>query len=322
MTDAFGRPNGLVAGRRLTVPIFGSYHTAYEENIRRRVEKLFRGLGLPHRGVGHLFDRLTWNFVTWFFNHMQRLAAPSRHTRDTIARRFRSSVGLFSRGVDTAIFSPRFRREPPRTTALFVGRLVVDKNLEALVEIFTARDDVHLVVVGNGPERPWLAAALPDVTFTGHLSGEALSTAYASADLFVFPSETETFGNVVLEAMASGLPVVTSDRVAPQELVEDGVSGYAAPIGAGFRRRVEELLRNGEARRRMGEAARRFAATRSWTAVFEALLADYRTVLDRSETCPESTPPFPSVPVLVPRWSDAPDIKASGESSRTGRSVA
>jgi glycosyltransferase involved in cell wall biosynthesis len=102
--------------------------------------------------------------------------------------------------------------------------------------------------------------------------------AYASADLFVFPSETETFGNVVLEAMASGLPVVTSDRMAPQELIEDGVTGYVGRVGVDFHHRVDELIRSASTRRRMGEAARRFAATRSWSAVFEDLLDDYRAV--------------------------------------------
>lgn len=291
---------GLAAARRLGVPLLGSYHTAYEENIRRRVEKGLRSVGLPHRRLGRLFDRLTWAYVTWFFNHMRRVVAPSRHTCAEIARRFSPEIGLFSRGVDCEVFSPRFRREPPRLTALFVGRLVVDKNLEALVEIFADRRDVRLVVVGDGPERPWLETALPLAEFTGHLSGEALSVAYASADLFVFPSETETFGNVVLEAMASGLPVVTSDRMAPKELIEDGVTGYVGRVGVDFHHRVDELIRDAATRRRMGEAARRFAATRSWSAVFAGLLAEYRTAVDRA-VAPSTARVGPAATPATPR---------------------
>jgi glycosyltransferase involved in cell wall biosynthesis len=270
--------SGLAAARRLRLPLLGSYHTAYEENVRRRVEKRLAACGLPHRLAGILFDRLTWAYVTWFFNHMDRVVAPSRHARDAVARRVRPPVEIFSRGVDTERFHPRFRRPPELTTALHVGRLVVDKNLEALVPIFRDRTDVRLVIVGDGPERGWLEKALPEASFTGHLSGEALSVAYASADLFVFPSETETFGNVALEAMASGLPVVTSDRMAPRELITDGVNGFVGRVGDDFRHHVERLVREPELRRVMGANARAFACTRRWEGVFDGLVEDYRSL--------------------------------------------
>jgi glycosyltransferase involved in cell wall biosynthesis len=115
---------------------------------------------------------------------------------------------------------------------------------------------------------------------------------YASADLLVFPSETETFGNAVLEAMASGLPVVTSDRMAPRELIEYGVTGFAATVGVDFRYRVEELIRDSEKRRRMGAAARRFACTRSWQEVFDGLLEDYHAVI-REAGWPHQVPSAP-----------------------------
>jgi glycosyltransferase involved in cell wall biosynthesis len=300
--------SGLVAGRALRVPMLGSYHTAYEENIRRRVEKHFARFGLPYRTVGRIFDRLTWSYVIWFYNHMRRVLAPSLHTCATIERRLRVPVGLFSRGVDTTVFHPRFRREPPQVTALFVGRLVVDKNLEALVEIFADRRDVRLVVVGDGPERGWLQRALPRAVFRGHLSGDALSTAYASADLFVFPSETETFGNVVLEAMASGLPVVTSDRMAPRELVEHGVTGFVATVGHDFRSRVEDLIRHPAARLQMGAAARRFAQTRMWEAVFELLLEDYLQVVRKAGDENAAAPIAHPAPALIRHRADVAGV--------------
>jgi glycosyltransferase involved in cell wall biosynthesis len=273
---------GLVAARRMSLPVLASYHTAYEENVRRRVEQRLSRLGLPHRAAGRFFDRLTWRYVTWFLNHMDRVVAPSVYTRNEIARRIRPPVGIFSRGVDTERFHPRFRREPEITTALHVGRLVVDKNLEALVEIFSGRRDVRLVIVGDGPERGWLAAALPDAVFTGHLSADELSAAYASADLFVFPSETETFGNVALEAMASGLPVVTSDVMAPRELIVEGVNGFVGTVGGDFADKIDRLIRDPGLRRRMGADARAFAETRRWETVFDGLLDEYRSLIGTS----------------------------------------
>jgi glycosyltransferase involved in cell wall biosynthesis len=270
--------NGLAAARRLGRPMLGSYHTAYEENVRRRVEKTLRARRLPYRALGRFFDRLTWRYVIWFFNHMDRVVAPSNHTRREVAARLRKPVGLFSRGVDTDRFHPGYRCQPAVPTALHVGRLVVDKNLEVLVEIFGRRRDVALVIVGDGPERSWLEQALPHATFTGHLTGDALSVAYASADLFVFPSETETFGNVALEAMASGPPVVTSDAMAPRELVTEGENGFIGTVGTDFHLKVERLIAEPDLRRRMGRQARRFALTRRWESVFEGLIEDYRQV--------------------------------------------
>jgi glycosyltransferase involved in cell wall biosynthesis len=167
---------------------------------------------------------------------------------------------------------------------------VVDKNLETLVEIFRDRRDVDLVVAGDGPERGWLAAALPNARFTGHLPPEELAAEYASADLFVFPSETETFGNVALEAMASGLPVVTSDVMAPQELIEEGVNGFVGAVGVDFHLKVERLIEDPARRRRMGVHARESALTRRWESVFETLLEDYRQTAGEHTRRPRTAP--------------------------------
>jgi glycosyltransferase involved in cell wall biosynthesis len=269
---------GLNATGRLGCPVLGSYHTAYEENIRRRVEKVLQKVHLPHQSVGRFFDRITWAYVTWFFNHMTTVLVPSRYTSGVVRRRFDPPIGLFTRGVDAEQFNPRFRRDNGRLTALHVGRLVVDKNLEVLPRIFAGRRDVSLKVVGEGPEKGWLQQALPETEFTGHLTGNELSVAYASADFFVFPSETETFGNVALEAMASGLPVVASDRMAPQELIRHGVNGYVGKVGSTFETWVDELILNPAQRHRMGVAARRFAERRSWETVFESLIGRYLRV--------------------------------------------
>ena len=134
---------------------------------------------------------------------------------------------------------------------------------------------VQLFVVGVGPYRKALAAALPDAVFTGHLAGEELATAYASADVFVFPSTTDTFGNVIIEAQASGLPVVVSDVGGPKELVQDGVSGFvtkALDVEA-LSEAIRTLVNDRELRARMSLAARASVSDRSWPAAFQRFWA-------------------------------------------------
>src|SRR5690606_15225252 len=138
----------------------------------------------------------------------------------------------------------------------------------------------RLALVGDGPMGGKLRKALPEATFAGHRSGDELARWYASADVFVFPSTTETLGNVVLEALASGLPAVVVDRGGPQDLVTEGESGYIAPANdiEAIADRVEQLLRDPDRRRSMGNAARRSASDRDWHTINRELLASYRQV--------------------------------------------
>ena len=158
---------------------------------------------------------------------------------------------------------------------LYVGRVSVEKNLD----VFAAAHDraraagvpVRAAIVGDGVYLKTMQRLLPDACFTGYLSGEELARAYASADVFVFPSMSDTFGNVVIEAQASGLPVIVSDQKGPQELVENGVTGMitrgldAEDVAAAIMR----LGRDAGLRARIGEAARRAVETRSWAAAAE-----------------------------------------------------
>jgi glycosyltransferase involved in cell wall biosynthesis len=134
------------------------------------------------------------------------------------------------------------------------------------------------VVVGDGPYLKEMKAMLPGGRFTGFLKGEALRRAYASADIFVFPSTTDTFGNVVLEAMGSGLPVIVTDQMGPRELVDHGRTGFITRDADDFGDKLDILIRDKEKRQRMGRAARAYALTRSWAAVFEKLFLDYARI--------------------------------------------
>ena len=136
-------------------------------------------------------------------------------------------------------------------------------------------------MVGDGPAKKELQQMLPDAHFTGYLTGEELATAYASSDIFLFPSDTETFGNVTLEAMASGLPCVVADAPGSKSLVESGISGYMVPPRdtEEFTRCVQKIREDEELRRKMGKTARQKALAYSWDTVNAKLLENYREAL-------------------------------------------
>jgi len=224
------------------------------------------------------------------------VAVPSEATAAALRERgYR--IGRFAtlrNGVDTALYAPERRDEAHRaalgggeakTLLLYAGRVSREKGLARLAAGYLAlrrrRQDVHLVVAGDGPYRRELAAALgAAATFTGFLRGEELARTYASCDLFVFPSTTDTLGRAVAEAQASGLPAVVFDRGGPKECIRPGESGLVAADGdeAGFFGAVEALLDDSGRRARMGRAARAFAETLSWDAVLAGLVALYREV--------------------------------------------
>ena len=169
--------------------------------------------------------------------------------------------------------------EPTEVRLLYVGRISKEKDLDVLATAYRQLRDEHLplrlYIVGTGPYTATLQELLPDAVFSGYLAGEELATAYASADIFVFPSTTDTFGNVVIEAQASGLPVIVSDVGGPKELVEHGTNGLVTKsLDAGeFSRAIRELAANPELRRRMGEQARASVVDRSWPGAFRKFWA-------------------------------------------------
>ncbi|HEY2179958.1 MAG TPA: glycosyltransferase, partial [Caulobacteraceae bacterium] len=163
----------------------------------------------------------------------------------------------------------------------FAGRVVREKRLDILIEVFARLDgaaiDHRAVIIGDGPDRAMLQRRLPAAAFTGFLTGEDLAGAYASADVFLFPSDTETFGAVTLEAMASGLPTVCADATGSRCLVEDGLTGFLAPAGEAeaFFTAVAALAREPTLRSSMGASARTRSVAFSWEAQMAGLLARY-----------------------------------------------
>jgi glycosyltransferase involved in cell wall biosynthesis len=213
---------------------------------------------------------------------------PTTAVRDELRALQFSNLEVLGRGVDSRLFNPERRSaglralwgaRPDAPVVLYVSRLASEKSPELALAAFEAiarrEPAARMVVVGSGPMYPKLAESAPDVIFTGAKKGEDLATHYASADIFLFPSETETFGNVTLEAMASGLAVLAFDRAAAGQLIEPGVNGQLVRPGdhRGFRAAAAGMLDADI--KGLGERARETALSHDWERVidqFETLL--------------------------------------------------
>ncbi len=264
------------------IPVVGSFHTHFVAYFR-----------CFHAGV---FARPGWSFLRWFYNRCDATFAPSRSMVSEMEAHGIRNGRLWTRGIDTQRFSPAFRDAQLRTELgvddetpllLMVSRLVKEKDLDDLVKmdrILQQRGlSYRLALVGKGSYEGALRRALPDAIFPGQQTGEALSRWYASSDIFVFPSTTEAFGNVVQEAMASELATVVVDAAGPPGILDDGVSGLVARPNdpRDLADKVEWLIGDAQLRRRLGTTARSQILDRTWEKINGALLADYEDVVRR-----------------------------------------
>ena len=234
-------------------------------------------------------------YIRWFYGACREVYVPSPSMAETLLQSgFRSNLRPWPRGIDTSQFHPAKRLEEWRLkhglksgeiAIVHVARLVREKQLDTLVAIarrLEALDIAHkMIIVGDGPERAWLESQIPAAIFANFLTGEELSTAYASSDIFLFPSDTESFGNVTLEAMASGLPCVCADATGSRSLVVDGVTGFLARPGDAdqFARAIEKLVKDPALRRQMGAAGRERSFAFSWDETMSRLLGYYREIV-------------------------------------------
>jgi glycosyltransferase involved in cell wall biosynthesis len=190
------------------------------------------------------------------------------------------------RGVDAELFNPAKRRrksEDGEAVLGFVGRLSVEKNVALLTAVQQELErmgvtNFRFLIVGHGNEEAWLRERLPRAEFTGVLKGEPLAEAYARMDIFVFPSHTDTFGNVVLEALASGVPAIVTPDGGPATIVRDGVTGRIVRDEE-FAAAIAEVLADPARHTEMRLAARSYALTMSWDSVFEGIYAAYDSIL-------------------------------------------
>jgi glycosyltransferase involved in cell wall biosynthesis len=266
----------LRAARRLKLPIVSSYHTNFPQYLETY--------------HASFLEPACWKYLRWFHNSTLATFCPSDSTRQLIETKGLKNVGIWSRGVDSYKFSPGKREydlrkayniKPDDVVMTYAGRIANEKNLEMLMDawgMLKEYENAHLLFIGDGPLRAKLEAMkLPRTIFAGYRYGEELSSMYASSDLFAFPSLSETFGNVVLEAMASGLPVVAYDVQGPKDIVQHKTNGLLVEkIDAGsLSRAMQKLLVDNELRWEMGRKARAYAETRTWEKIMAGMREQY-----------------------------------------------
>ncbi|HEY3936723.1 MAG TPA: glycosyltransferase, partial [Bryobacteraceae bacterium] len=258
---------GCYVSWRLQLPLVISWHTSLHEYAGRRLERLLRFTGerLSHR-AGAFAEKRSLQILGWFYRRAVIVMAPNQELLDLTRSMTARPVFLMRRGVDTQLFTPARRNRVPGAFRIgYVGRLTPEKNVRFLAELgktltTLSRDSFEFIIVGEGSEEAWLRARLPNAIFTGVLHGERLAEAYANMDLFAFPSTTDTFGNVILEALASGVPAVVTNGGGPKFLVQSGITGHVAASDSDFINFVNHLMTSPDLHRQMREAARQYAS--------------------------------------------------------------
>lgn len=262
----------LLAAKMLGLQTSGIYHTDFPQYVRILTDDSY-------------LETMTWNYMHWFYSQLDLIYVNSETYRDAWIERGISSekLRILPRGLDTTLFHPSKRDrdfwlsrglEPGQVGVLYVGRVSKEKDIDILAQacaiLKSENLPVRLLIVGDGPYAKELKQQLPDACFTGVLRGSDLAAAYASADIFGFPSTTDTFGNVVIEAQAAGIPTIVSDVGGPKDLVEHGVTGFVTKAWAvaDFADALRTLVVNAELRKRMGEVARERVQNRNWTNAF------------------------------------------------------
>ena len=262
----------LLAAKMLNLKTSGIYHTDFPQYVRILTEDSF-------------LESVAWRYMHWFYGQLDTVFVNSEEYRQSWISRGLDPARLkiLPRGLDLELFHPT-RRDPQfwakfgstngKVRLLYVGRISKEKDLDVLAGAYRKlRDEglpVELLMVGHGPYSPALAEALPDAIFTGYLRGPELAAAYASADVFAFPSTTDTFGNVIIEAQASGVPVIVSDAGGPKELVVHEKNGLVTKSHDvdDFTRALRQLVVDADRRLEMGSHARESVVNRTWPEAF------------------------------------------------------
>ncbi len=263
--------SAVSAARRLGIPVVGGFHTNFYEYLQQY--------------GANWIGKLVWRYQKWFHDRLALTLVPSPDAREKLVKAGFTKTTVLGRGVDTILYTPEKRSETIRhefgakgdtPVALVVGRVASEKNIRLALRAFTEMRKLcpELVcrVIGDGPVRAKLRREFPEVQFPGYLTGEALANCYASADIMLFPSETETFGNVLLEGMSSGLAVLSYDYAAAAWHGKHGENMLKAPKGneAVFIETAIQLL-DPSTRSKLSEGARRTSDTLSWAKVVAEL---------------------------------------------------
>ena len=267
---------GVYIAKTMKVPLAISWHTNLHEFGAMRLHKM-----IPWKPLSDFSERQILTAMIAFYKMGDVLFAPNDELVSMLRERTGKPVFLMKRGIDTDLFNPARRTVQDDIPRLgYVGRITPEKSVRFLKTL----DDglrrpgmppFRFLIVGDGSEREWLQQNLASADLPGILRGEDLAEACANMDIFTFPSRTDTFGNVVLEAFASGVPAVVTDAGGPKFIVQDGVSGFVAHDDREFIEMTSRLLKDADMRRQMGESARRQACGESWDSVFEKVYDGY-----------------------------------------------
>lgn len=275
---------GLYFSKKYHIPWIASHHTHFDRYLQ------YYRLGL--------LSPLIWKYLRWFHATCHTVLAPSLETKKQLQQHGFPRTDVWRRGVDAALFHPHKRSAHLREIyqieekyiCLYVGRLAPEKDLDILIDVIKTlsepiRSQVHWLIVGDGPLLPQLKEAqLPRTTFTGYLQGETLAEAYASADLFVFPSTTETFGNVVLEALASGTPAIGARAGGVQEIIHHQQTGYlCTPRSVSdMTEAITYALRQPEILEQWSKNASHYARSQSWETILDQVIDHYKMTIEQS----------------------------------------
>lgn len=274
--------SGVYFAKKLNIPLVGSYHTDFDQYLNY--------YDLP------FLSKFLWKYMNWFHHSFIKLFVPSKETFYQLRKQGFTNLEIWPRGVDCKVFHPFYDKKAVREKyglskkylLTYVGRLAPEKDLNTLLAVSTSlpaqlNENIEWLVIGDGPLREELQKKAPvNMRFTGYLNGEHLAEIYAASDLFVFPSQTETFGNVVLEALASGTPVIGANAGGVKNLVKSGVTGFLCTPGhiEEFALSIQKLLRHDSLRIQMGWEGRNFALFQNWDKIFGNLLKHYSSVID------------------------------------------
>lgn len=269
--------------RRHDIPLVASYHTNFDQY-------------LPFYKIQWI-EPILWRYMNWFHQSCRKVYVPSRTTLEHIAAKGLSNLEIWSRGIDADRFRPHVDKrevlsqygiDAGKFIILYVGRIAGEKNVDVLMNAITALPDglqrnSHVILAGDGPLYETLSEQYKrdNVSFLGFVEGKALADLYAAGDVFLFPSAHETFGNVVLEAMASGTPVIGANAGGVKDIVQHGVTGLLCEHGdvAGYVEAVSLLYEHPELRRTLALNGREYSLRQSWDAIFARLYDSYEEVL-------------------------------------------
>lgn len=270
------------------IPLVSSYHTHFTSYLK------YYNL--------HFAESLGWKYLKWFYGQCSQLYVPT----SSMAEELKShgigtednSLRIWARGVDTKLFNPNKRDLQWRSNngfadddivVTFVSRLVWEKNLKLFANVVQKleSDEKHVrtLVVGDGPARADMEEMLPKTIFTGFLKGEELAIAYASSDIFFFPSDTETFGNVTLEGMASGLPCLVADAPGSKTLISHGDNGFVAAVEneTAFYEYAKQLVKDDQLRKKMSQQSLKRSGDFTWEKINSGLLKNYYDLLEQQD---------------------------------------